>query len=120
MARTWSVDYASKSQSPSSSVCLRRPAARTGFVFKRPAAAAGITDIPSSKRQPTAEAMEMNGYKAIEDTCEDRYRSEVCDLGLGIGWRDVKAKLLSWGYRVTQGRYGRNILVWLRVRYIAA
>ena len=47
--------------------------------------------------------MELDGYKAIEDTCGDKYRTEVSDLGLGIGWRDVKAKLLSWGYRVTVG-----------------
>jgi hypothetical protein len=82
VARTWSDEYASKSQassSASSSVCLRRTAARTGFVLKRPAAVAGITDEPTSKRQPKAEAMELNGYKAIEDTC-----------GLGIGWRKAE------------------------------
>ena len=45
--------------------------------------------------------MELNGYKAIEDICGDRYRTEVSDLGVGIGWHEVQTKLKAWGYRVT-------------------
>ena len=48
--------------------------------------------------------MSIEGAAGIEAACGERYRREVSDLGLGLGQREMREKLESWGYAVTQAR----------------
>ena len=85
---------------------MKRPAA----TMKRPAAVQSVSNDapaePPRKRAATAsvsiEAVAVIGAAGIEAACGERYRREVSDLGLGLGEREMREKLESWGYAVTR------------------
>ena len=60
---------------------------------------------PRSRRGSASESIEavaVVGPAGIEAACGERYRREVSDLGLGPSKREMREKLESWGYAVTQ------------------
>ena len=48
------------------------------------------------------EAVVVIGPAGVEAPCGERYRREVSDLGLGLGKREMREKLESWGYAVSR------------------
>ena len=67
------------------------------------------TAEPPRKRAATA-SVSIQGAASIEAACGERYRREVSDLGLGLREREMREKLESWGYAVTQ----EGCRVWLQ------
>jgi len=107
VARTWIDKFrpsttTSSSASSSSAVCLRRPATRVSAVLrKRPAASVDDVEQPPAKRQAIAPVLELSDAHHIEQTCGDRYRTELTDLGLGMSSASMAQRLLSWGFRAS-------------------
>ena len=52
-----------------------------------------VTKTPLSSMYP----IELDGPKELEEACGHRYRTEVSDLGLGHGQRDMRKRLSVWG-----------------------
>ena len=57
-----------------------------------------VTKTPLSSMYP----MELDGPQELEEACGHRYRTEVSDLGLGLGQRDMHKRLSVWGYVASQ------------------
>ena len=86
LARNWIDTYGTAATSSSAS----------STTMKRPAAASGSAG-PSSKRALIS-GQSLDNALQIEETCGDRYRSEVTDIGLGVTKYDMKKRLLDLGY----------------------
>ena len=44
--------------------------------------------------------MDVYGIADVETSVGTRYREELSDVGLGLGYRDMIEKLAEWGYDV--------------------
>ncbi len=92
--RTWIEKY--RRQAP----VRGRPAAAPAGVLKRPAAAV-LADALEPVRKRAA-MTGIDGARALEEACGERYRREVVDLGLGHGSEDMWRRLRVWGYDVSR------------------
>ncbi len=93
-ARTWIEKY--RRQAP---VC-RRPAAAPAGVLKRPAAAVLADALEPVRKRAAMTGIE--GARALEEACGERYRREVVDLGLGFCRDDMRRRLRVWVYDVSR------------------
>ena len=88
------------------SVSLKRPAGvmkRPAVSLKRPASTMSVSDdvvMEPLLKRPSFSCNSITSAAGIEEACGERYRREVSDLGLGLQYRDMREKLLSWGYSV--------------------
>ena len=100
VCRRWVAEYGSSCSNASG-------------VLKRPASVAGVLKQPVPKRSTssssTSSPVLLSGACEVEATIGQRYRLQVSDLGLGVQRRDMRQRLLEWGYDVPQ-RACRNWL----------
>ena len=79
---------------------MKRPAAApAGRMMKRPACA---SSAPSAVSGASSAVQKIEGMLMLEETCGERYRREVSDLGLGFAVYDMKSKLQTWGYEASR------------------
>ena len=78
----------------SASVC-RRWVQQYSAAAPQAAAAAGAASSSGIVTQ-------LIGAKEVEEVVGVRYRKEVTDLGLGLGYHHMKARLRTWGYEVSR------------------
>jgi hypothetical protein len=76
-------------------ICKKRPASMI-----QPSVNLAVSSS-SSSGDPAPIRVVIDSSTVLEATCGVRYRKEVSDLGLGCTYREMKARLLAWGYDVT-------------------
>ena len=91
VSQRWVAKYSSLSSSSSSSV------------LKRPASAAQHQPVAKRSTSSSSSPVLLNGACGVEAVIGQRYREQVTDLGLGVQERDMRQRLLEWGYDVSQG-----------------
>ena len=95
---------------------LKRPASVLPEATDRPtgkrrAASSGAGPVSQAPAVPTR----LEGAKAVEEACGEKYRREVIELGLGLAQRDMQLRLRGWGYAVSREAYRE----WLRKSRLA-
>ena len=98
--RTWVEQYGAAQQQAKRAVSASSRAAPA----KRPrgASAAASSAAASAAAPVSAQPEPLEGAAAVEQACGAKYRAEVTDRGLGFGPREMRRKLLEWGYEATR------------------
>ena len=97
VCRNWVEKFG---QQPAAAGRMKRPAAApAGRMMKRPACA---SSAPSAVSGASSAVQKIEGMLMLEETCGERYRREVSDLGLGFAVYDMKSKLQTWGYEASR------------------
>ena len=90
VSERWVAKYSSLSSSSSSSV------------LKRPASAAQHQPVAKRSTSSSSSPVLLTGACGVEAVIGQRYREQVTDLGLGVQKREMRQRLLEWGYDVSE------------------